>query len=64
MKYTSQHVCDKTMDLGGVIAMVLGGAIASIAPPGCAPADAHGFDVPRVQNCLLEFSVKAHPLHV
>ena len=26
-----------------------------------APADAHGFDVPRVQNCLLEFSVKAHP---
>jgi len=29
-----------------------------------APADAHGFDVPRVQNCLLEFSVKAHSLHV
>jgi len=25
------------------------------------PADAYGFDVPRVQNCLLEFSVKAHP---
>jgi len=24
-------------------------------------ADAHGFDVPRVQNCLLEFSVKADP---
>jgi len=23
-------------------------------------ADAHGFDVPRVQNCLLVFSVKAH----
>ena len=38
-----------------------------------APADAHGFEVPRIQNCLLEFSeprvqdcllelsVKAHP---
>ena len=25
------------------------------------PADAHGFDVPGVQNCLLEFSTKAHP---
>ena len=24
-------------------------------------AIAHGFDVPRVKNCLLEFSVKAHP---
>jgi len=33
------------------------GAIASIAPPGFAP----GFDVPRVQNCLLEFSEKARP---
>jgi len=41
--------------------MLLGGAIASIAPPGFAPANVHGFDVPRVQNCLLEFSVKAHP---
>jgi len=28
---------------------------------GCATAaDAHGFDAPRAQNCLLEFSVKAH----
>jgi len=26
-----------------------------------APADAHGFDVPRGQNCLLMFSMKAHP---
>jgi len=25
------------------------------------PADAHGFDVTRVQNCLLEFSAKAYP---
>jgi len=36
---------------------ILGGTIASITPPGFAPADAHDFDVPRVQNCLLEFSV-------
>jgi len=35
--------------------------IASVTPPGFATADAHGFDVPRVLNCLLEFSVKAHP---
>jgi len=28
-----------------------------MVPPGFAPADAHSFDVPRVQNCLLEFSV-------
>jgi len=39
------HFCDTSMDLGGAID----------------PADAHGFDLPRVQNCLLEFSVKAHP---
>jgi len=32
-----------------------------IRPCFAAPADAHGFDVPRVQNCLFEFSVKAHP---
>ena len=25
------------------------------------PANAHSFDVPRVQNCSLEFSAKAHP---
>ena len=24
------------------------------------PADAHGFDAPRAQHCLLEFSVEAH----
>jgi len=36
MKYTSQHFCDKTMDIGGVIALVLGGAIVSIAPPALA----------------------------
>jgi len=34
-----------------------GGANARFDP--C--ADAHGLDVPRVQNCLLEFSVKAQP---
>jgi len=34
----------------------LGGANARVAPP---TVDAHGFDVSRVQNCLLEFSVKA-----
>ena len=26
-----------------------------------APADTNGFDVPRLQNCLLESSAKAHP---
>jgi len=25
------------------------------------PVDARGFDMPRVQNCLLEFSIKANP---
>ena len=29
--------------------------------PVSSPVDARGFDVPRVQNCLLEFSVKALP---
>ena len=56
MKYTSQHFCDKTMDLGGAIAlvlggaiaMVLGGAIASIVPPWFARFDVPGFVVPRV----------------
>jgi len=24
------------------------------------PADAHGYVVPRIQKCFLEFSVKAH----
>jgi len=66
MNYTSQHFCDKTMDLRGATALVLGGAIAmvlggAIAPPGFAPADAHDFYVTRVQNCLLEFSIEAHP---
>jgi len=41
--------------------MNLGGAIALVLREAFAPADAHGFDVPRVQNYLLEFSVKAHP---
>jgi len=54
------------MDLRGATALVLGGAIAmvlggAIAPPGFAPADAHDFYVTRVQNCLLEFSIEAHP---
>jgi len=36
--------------------------MACSASAGCATAaDAHGFDVPRVQKCLHEFSVKAHP---
>jgi len=46
------------MDLGGSDRL---NRPSRIRPSFDAPADAHGFDVPRVQNCLLEFSVKAHP---
>jgi len=35
--------------------------LSRIGPCFDAPADAYGFDAPRVQNFLLEFSVKAHP---
>jgi len=66
MKYTSQHFCNKTMDLGGSDRHGFRGSDrfnrpSRIRPCFDAPGDAHGFDVPRVQNCLVEFSVKAHP---
>ena len=66
MKYTSQHFCDKTMDLGGSDRHGFRGndrlnRLSRIGPCFDAPADAYGFDAPRVQNFLLEFSVKAHP---
>jgi len=66
MKYTSQHFCDETMDLGGSDPHAFRGSDRLNRPSGIrpcldAPANVHGFDVPRVQNCLLEFSVKAHP---
>jgi len=54
------HIMESKVNL-----WVLSEMIASMAPLGFAlalipPATARGFDVPRVQNCLLEFSVKAH----
>jgi len=65
MKYTSQHFCDKTMDLGGSDRHGIMGSDRLNRPSRIRPcfdalADAHGFDVPRVQNCLLEFSAKSH----
>jgi len=74
MKYTSQHFCDKIVDLGGSDRLGFRGSDlhgfrgsdrlnrpSRIGPCFAAAADAHGFDVPRVQNCLLALSVKAHP---
>ena len=48
MKYTSQHFCDKTMNLGGSDRHGFRGSDRPSKIRSCfdVPADAHGFDVP------------------